>query len=57
MKDHIFYVGTVVNEDTVEWSTSNFTCEELMVIERFLKELNEHTTGTAIDGICILKEE
>jgi len=57
MNNHIFYVGTIFNEDSVEWSTSNFTCEELMVIERFLKELNEHTTGTAIDGICILKEE
>ena len=36
-----FYMSNKNNKEGVYWSTENFTCFELDIIERFLKEVND----------------
>ncbi len=55
--DKLFYVAAMYGEDGIEWSTTNFTEEELKTIDRFLKELNEHASKVTIDCIVIMDED
>lgn len=52
--DKTFYIADKYGGEGIEWSTSNFTNNELNVIDRFLKELEEHSD---IEEIVILDSE
>jgi hypothetical protein len=49
-----FYIEAMYTRDGVSWAANNFTLSELIVIERFLKEFNEHATGLVVDSLAIL---
>lgn len=49
-----FYIGVMFGESGPSWPADNFTHTELKVIERFLKEFNEHAEGLSIDCVAIL---
>jgi hypothetical protein len=52
--DKIFYVIVMHEKEGIEWPATNFTDDELKVVDRFLKELNERTSDKLIDTIVIL---
>lgn len=56
-KTKVFYVMEWGNGEGAEWSTDNFNEEELKVVERFLKELEEHSNGLEIESVHILDED
>lgn len=49
-----FYVAVMYGEKGVSWQATNFNTKELVVIERFLEELNEHVSSMTIDAIVIM---
>lgn len=54
--DKTFYAALMFGEE-VSWSTENFTEQELRIVDKFLKELNERVGGKAIDGIHIFDKD
>lgn len=55
--DKLFYISRMYGEEGIEWSTENFNERELKVVEKFLKELNEHIAGIEVDAIAILDND
>ena len=56
MHNKIFYATIMFGHD-VWWPANYFNNEELEVIERFLKELNEHISGEEVDEICVFDND
>lgn len=52
-----FHVAGISILNSVSWPVNNFTPKELNVIDRFLKELKEHTDKVLIDSVSILDRE
>jgi hypothetical protein len=52
-----FYIGVMFSQQSIEWSTANFTDEELKIIDKFLKELDKHASGVTIDAIAIVDND
>jgi hypothetical protein len=53
----LFYIGLMFGEDGICWPTDSFTDKELEIVERFLKEFNEHAEGKSIDAVAIIDND
>jgi hypothetical protein len=49
-----FYVAAKFGEIGISWPTTNFNMKELVVIQRFLTELNDHAGAITIEAIVIM---
>jgi len=53
----IFYVTARYNREGFSWPTENFTDDELMIVQRFLDELDLHSNDEAIEDIIIMDDD
>ena len=52
-----FYIEKTFGEKGVEWPATNYTDEEIKIIDRFLNDLNKYLDGYSVDGIYVFDDE
>ena len=52
-----FYMVPMLGKKPITWSADNFTSKELIVIDRFIKELIENASDVTLNDILIIDED